>query len=358
MGKSRERVMKLVKKLSPGAAKRLNFCLIGAGILALAAGIAVFCLAGDSGYTVTTFSMGSYVRQTVYGGNREEGARAAANAVTELENLISWRVENSDVDRLNSGGKDGLELDPRTWRVLRVCRSVSRNSHGAFDPTIGPVSRLWDFDGVPRLPAEDELDAALEKVDYHALSLPVEYEAVLAEGRSLDLGAVGKGAACDAVLESWKQNGVSRGVVAVGGSVGVYGKKPFGKAWAIAVRDPAGEGSLGRLAVREGFVSTSGSYEKCFTEDGKTYHHLLDPSTGYPAESGLVSVTVKSEGGALSDALSTACFVLGPEKSLPLLERFNAEAIFITAENRVYATEGLRDQFTLTSGDYTLEELS
>lgn len=350
--------MKLLEKLSPKAAKRLNFCLIGAGILALAAGIAVFRLTGDSGYTVTTFSMGSYVQQTVYGGNGEEGARAAANAVTELENLISWRVENSDVDRLNSGGKEGLELDSRTWQVLRVCRSVSRNSHGAFDPTIAPVSRLWDFDGTPRVPAADELDAALEKVDYHALSLPLEYEAVLAKGCSLDLGAVGKGAACDAVLESWKQTGVSRGVVAVGGSIGVYGRKPFGRAWTIAVRDPAGEGSLGRLALWDGFVSTSGSYEKCFTDGGKTYHHLLDPSTGYPAESGLVSVTVKSDGGALSDALSTACFVLGMEKSLPLLEKFNAEAIFITTERQIYVTENLREGFTLTSGDYTMEELS
>lgn len=351
--------MKFLEKLSPKAAKRLNFCLMAAGIVALAAGIAIFCLTGDPGYTVTTFSMGSYVQQTVYGGDREEGARAAANAVAELEDLISWRKGESDVARINEEAGSGfVSLDPRTEQVLSTCLAVCEESGGAFDITIAPVSRLWNFDENPHLPDSAMIEKFVKMVDYSTLSLPGDGTAALRlHDTALDLGAAGKGAACDAAVDAYDESGVDRAIVAVGGSVGVYGEKPFGKAWTIAVRDPAGEGSLGHLALQEGFVSTSGSYEKCFTEDGKTYHHLLDPSTGYPAESGLVSVTVKSEGGALSDALSTACFVLGMEKSLPLLEKFNAEAVFITAENQIYVTDGLRESFALTSGDYTLEEL-
>lgn len=352
--------MKPIKKLSPKAARRLSFSLAGAGILALAAGIVIFALTGDSGHTVTTFSMGSYVQQTVYGKNREEGARRAANAAAELEDLLSWRKGESDIAQINeNAGSEFVSLDPRTEQVLSTSLDVCRESGGAFDITIAPVSRLWDFDEDPHLPEASMIEKFVKMVDYSTLSLPGDDTAALRRhDTALDLGAVGKGAACDAAVAAYAESGVDRAIVAVGGSVGVYGEKPFGKPWTIAVRDPAGEGSLGTLAVRAGFVSTSGSYEKCFTENGRTYHHLLDPSTGYPAESGLVSVTVKSESGALSDALSTACFVLGLEKSLPVLGKFGAEAVFVTEEGRVWVTEGLYEDFTMTAQDYALEVLS
>lgn len=165
---------------------------------------------------------------------------------------------------------------------------------------------------------------------------------------------MGKGAACDAAVAAYEESGVNRAVVSVGGSVGVYGEKPGGQPWTIALRDPDTEGSLGTLSLASGFLSTSGSYEKQFTEDGVTYHHLLDPGTGYPAESGLLSVTVWSGSGTLSDALSTACFVLGLEDSLPVLEQFDSEAVFITEDHQIYVTEGLADAFFLKGEGYTL----
>ena len=132
------------------------------------------------------------------------------------------------------------------------------------------------------------------------------------------------------------------------------GEKSSGKPWSVAVRDPNGDGSLGSVTLAEGFVSTSGSYEKYFEQDGVLYHHLLDPKTGYPAESGLVSVTVVAKSGVLSDALSTACFVLGREDGMKLLEEFDAEGIFIDSDNNITVTDGLKDRFTRTSRDYTL----
>lgn len=178
---------------------------------------------------------------------------------------------------------------------------------------------------------------------------------------ALDLGAIGKGAACDAALECYRQSDVKAAVVAVGGSVGLYGTKPDGQAWRVSVRDPADAGGLGVLDLPGGFVSTSGSYEKFFEQDGKTYCHLLDPRTGFPAESGLASVTVwcppdmeAGYPGALSDGLATACFVLGLEDSIPLLEQYGAQALFVDEEGWVTVTAGLREHFTLTAEGYTL----
>ena len=349
--------MSFFKGISDRVSRRLFWCLLAAGALALVAGIVIFVLTGDSGYTVTTFSMGSYVQQTVYGGNREEGARAAASAVAELENLISWRVGNSDTARLNEeAGRELIKIDPRTEQVRSSALAVCGASGGAFDITIAPVSRLWDFDENPHLPDSTLIEKFRDKVDFSGVALPGDGMAALRyHEMALDLGAVGKGAACDAAVEAYRESGVDRAVVAVGGSVGVYGEKPFGADWVIAVRDPAG-GSLGTLKLQQGFVSTSGSYEKCFTEQGKTYHHLLDPATGYPAESGLVSVTVKSAEGVLSDGLSTACFVLGLKKSLPVLAEFQAEAIFVT-DRQVYVTKGLWEDFSMVAEGYELEKL-
>lgn len=339
--------------------RRLNVTLMLLGVFALMAAVVIFACTGDSGYTVTTFSMGSYVQQTVYGSNREEAARLAANAVAELEDLISWRKGDGDVGQLNANaGKEFVELDERTQRVLATCLEVCKASDGAFDITIAPVSRLWSFDENPHLPDADMIEKFVQKVDYTTFSLLDDGTAALRKyDTALDLGAVGKGAACDEAVQSYAENGVDRAIVAVGGSVGVYGEKPFNSPWTIAVRDPLSDGTLGTLAIYEGFLSTSGSYEKNFTEDGVEYHHILNPDTGYPAESGLLSVTVKSDSGALSDALSTACFVLGLEDSLPLLEKFNAEAVFITEENEIFVTDGLAESFSLSSGGYTVGDL-
>ena len=350
--------MKVLDRISPRAAKGATLALLVLG-LGLVAAALYLTFGVDRGTTVTTYSMGSYVQQTVYGKNQEEAAQQAASAVTQLEELISWRKEDSDAARLNqAAGEDFLEIDGRTYEILETSLAVCEASGGAFDVTIAPLSRLWDFDGTPSLPEDSQIQEMKSRVDYTSLSLLEDGTAALRKkGTALDLGAVGKGAACDAAVDAYAAADVS-GIVSVGGSVGVFGDKPDGSLWRIALRDPESQGSLGTLSIGEGFVSTSGSYEKQFTQDGVTYHHLLDPAIGYPAESGLVSVTVWSQSGTLSDALSTACFVLGMEESLPLLEEFEAEAIFIDEEHNITATAGFgNDSFQLESGEYTLDIL-
>ena len=347
---------KLFNRITEKQARVLTLCLLGAAAVLLGAALWLNLRAGGSGTTLTTYAMGSYIQQTVYGAGAEEAAQQASSAVTELENLISWRVEDSDIATLNQeAGGEFQDIDPQTWDILNTALQVCQASGGAFDITIAPISWLWDFDENPRLPQAETIEALLPAVNYENISLLEDGTAALqTHSTALDLGAVGKGAACDAAVAAYEESGVNRAVVSVGGSVGVYGEKPGGQPWTIALRDPDTEGSLGTLSLASGFLSTSGSYEKQFTEDGVTYHHLLDPDTGYPAESGLLSVTVWSGSGTLSDALSTACFVLGLEDSLPVLEQFDSEAVFITEDHQIYVTEGLADAFSLTGEGYTL----
>ena len=142
----------------------------------------------------------------------------------------------------------------------------------------------------------------------------------------------------------------------------MMGRRLTQENWRISVRDPDksvddSDAGMGVLELSEGFVSTSGVYEKYFEQDGILYHHLLDPSTGYPAENNLLSVSVVAQTGVLSDLLSTACFVLGLDNSLSVLEHYDAQAIFITRDKEVYITEGLKDRFTVSSQAYTLKEL-
>ncbi len=350
--------MKKLFSLSLKQKKRITLLLL---ILA----VILLCLAffltknSEAGYEISTFSMGSYVQQTVYGKNREKAAQEAAQAVDALERLISWRVEGSDIQRLNAhAGQDFISIDPATWEILKDSLSVCEKSGGAFDITIAPLSQLWRFDETPHLPKDSLIQSLLSQVDHRVLSLSEDHQAALQKsGFAIDLGAVGKGAACDAMIKVYEEQGVDRAVAAVGGSVGFWGQKPFGAPWKVTVRDPGAAGGMGVLSLHEGFVSTSGSYERTFVDEetGKTYHHLLDPKTGYPAETHLVSVTVISEKGSLSDALATACFVLGMEESAALLKEFRANAVFVTDSKEVYLTEGIEKSFELTSSQYQIK---
>ena len=173
-----------------------------------------------------TYAMGSYVQQTVYGGDEEGAAQAANTAITELEDLISWRVEGSDVEQLNqAAGTDFLEIDQRTWNVLRTSLDVCQASGGAFDITIAPISWLWDFDENPRLPQAETIEALLPAVNYENVSLLEDGTAALqTHSTALDLGAVGKGAACDAAVAAYEESGVNRAVVSVGAAWASTGK--------------------------------------------------------------------------------------------------------------------------------------
>lgn len=315
-------------------------------------------------YESSDFAMGTYIQQTVYGKDGEAAAKAALSKITQLEDKISWRIDTSDVARLNeAAGTDWISIDSETASILSASLDVAQKSDGAYDPTILPVSSLWDFGGENQhVPAKSEIQKFIQYVDYRNLRVNVKsFTASLKlHYMAIDLGGIGKGAACDDAVAAYRSAGTDYGIIAVGGSIGVYGSKPDGSPWRIAIRDPATKddsaGSMGQINLVSGFVSTSGTYEKTFTENGVTYHHLLNPKTGYPENNGLVSVTVKADNGAISDALSTACFVLGREKGEKLLSEYHADGVFIDSANKVYVTDGLKDSFQITGGNYALAD--
>ena len=330
------------------------FCLII--VLAIRGG------AFSKTYTATGYVMGSYMQQTIYSRDGEAAAADALTRAAETEALISWRVEDSDIQKLNAAaGISAVPIHDRTRSILTAALDVAKQSGGAFDPTILPVSSLWNFDGeVHAVPSADQISKFLPCVSYQNLTLSSDQAFLQINGSAVDLGAAGKGAACDDAIAAYREQNATGEVVSVGGSIGLYGQKPDHTVWTIAVRDPRGEdlsAQLGTLDLPLGkteslCISTSGSYEKAFTQDGVTYHHLLDPKTGYPAKSGLVSVTVLHESGLYSDLLATACFILGVDAGCDLLETYGASGIFVTKSGDVRLFGELA--FTLTAEGYNL----
>ncbi len=313
-----------------------------------------FFVKGDEKEELTTFSMGSYVTQTVYGSSGQEAMAQVASEITELENRISWRIDGSDTSLINKS-EEPISVEQDSMDLINLCLEVSKKTQGAFDISIAPLSLLWDFDSSPTtLPSDEDIKEKLELVHYE--NIIVQNDTVLLkENSQIDLGAVGKGAACDTAVAVYESMGINSAIIAVGGSIGTLGENPVNGKWNIAIRDPYGsQNAMASLSIEEGFVSTSGTYEKTFEYEGKSYHHILNPKTGYPSDSDIISVTVVCDSGALSDALSTACLVLGYEESLAVLEDFNAQAVFVTKDHEIYMTDEIKGQFELLSEDFTV----
>lgn len=296
------------------------------------------------------FAMGSQIQLQLYGDENEAVFdEIIANIQDEEINRISRYKAQSEIYRLNE--QKTFTVSDSTAEMIRKALEIAEKSQGAFDITVGELSALWDFDsGENKVPADDDIESVLSFTGYEELELEGN-KVTLGENQTLDMGALGKGYACDIALDVLEKHEVSSAIVSVGGTVLVYGEKKRN----IGIRTPEKDefSSFMKVAV-EGvsFVSTSGRYEKSFEADGRLYHHILDPETGYPAENELKSVTVISDNGLLSDALSTACFVIGIEGSAQLLEYYGAQAIFVDNENNVYITDGIIDKCTLLSDAY------
>ncbi|MBQ8574490.1 MAG: FAD:protein FMN transferase [Clostridia bacterium] len=307
---------------------------------------------GRSEYSSTAIAMGTVVNIRLFGSDGEETAEAVENNINETEKaLLSWREKNSDIERINASAGTTVSVSTETIDVIGKALDVSKNSGGVFDITVGKVTRLWDFGGDnQRLPSDNEISEALESVNYSSVKI-TDTTVITAEGQSLDLGAVGKGAACDRLKLLLSSTNTESAVISVGGSLLLYGDRSFN----IGIVNPENDKeAMGTLKLSDTCVSTSGNYEKFFVEGDKTYHHILDATTGYPADSRLSSITVVCESGTLSDALSTACYILGYNDSLALLQKYDAEAVFVFKDKTVRITDGLKDDFTRTDESFVV----
>ena len=344
--------------------KIIVYCCVAAALLISIAGL-LWKKYGQRStrYQCTNFAMGTYIQQTVYGKNATAAASAAAKRIGELDSTISWRTDGSDIARINKAAGTGwVSIQPETASILKLSLDVAKETDGAFDPTILPISSMWDFGGNNQhVPSKANIQKFLKYVDYKDLRIDTSKNTASLRNHymGIDLGAVGKGAACTDAVDAYRSTGAECGIIAVGGSIGMFGHKADGSPWDVAVRDPTvtdqNAAAMGELSLTSGYVSTSGTYELCFKQNGTLYHHLLNAKTGYPENNGLTSVTIVVNDGALSDALSTACFLLGREKSAPLLKKYNADAIFIDNNKHVYVTANLKDKFTITNSKFVLQ---
>ncbi len=290
-----------------------------------------------------SFYFDTICQVTVYSLDSHENERERAQEIIDgafllcagYEKLLSRTKEGSDIDRINSSGGRTVSCDSHTLEVIRRGILWGERSHGRFDITIGGVSELWDFHPEkPRLPEDAQIREALDHVDYRLIEIGDGGVRLKDPEAKLDLGGLAKGYIADRLGEYLRENGVTGAVVSLGGNVSVIGRKPGGGAFKVGVETPYSERTEVSkiLELADETAVTSGVYERFFEADGKKYHHILDPETGYPAETDLISVTVTaSEGSSCDcDALSTICLILGEEEGKRFLaEQEGVEGVFI-----------------------------
>ncbi len=301
--------------------------------------------------------MGTVVSQSLYGDGAEKIAKTIDSEIVRLENSnLSWRVKGSDINRINANSGNFVEVDSSTIDWIKSSIDVSKKCGGVFDITIGNLTQLWNIGSDDaRVPAKEEIEEAILGIDYSNVIIS-DNKVKCGDNQKIDLGAVGKGIACDMVKNILYKENIEGATISVGGSILLYGKNPNANKWSLGIRNPRGNTNeyMAVLELDECFVSTSGDYERIFEKNGVAYHHILDPRTGFPSKSEFLSVTIICNSGFLSDALSTACFILGYEKSLDLLEKYDAQAVFIYKDFNVYITDGIKNNIRITEPNFRL----
>lgn len=295
------------------------------------------------------FAMDTYMTITAYGENATSALEQAEERVTELEKKWSVTDENSEIYAINHSSGASVAVSEETAELLDFSLRISELTNGALDCTMYPILTAWGFTTSNyQVPTETEISALLENTGYEKVKLE-ENSVTISENMQIDLGAVGKGYTGDLITEVLKENGITSALLDLGGNIQTIGTKPDGTQWKLGLRSPFDEGSFATLDVTDCAVITSGGYERYFVgEDGETYWHILDPETGKPAHSGLISVTIVGKEGRLCDALSTSLFVMGLDKAETFWqEREDFEMVLVTDDGKIYLTEGLEDQFTL-----------
>ena len=278
--------------------------------------------AGDAAASTRYLTaMDTVMTLTAYGQNRDQALEEAVAEIQRLDSLLSIGSDSSDISRLNR--ETTAVLSPDAASLLESALDLARDTQGVFDPTVYPLVKLWGFyDKDYHVPSRQELSQALAKVNYREVSLGEDGQACLGPGQQIDLG----------------------------GNVQCLGAKPDGSPWNIGIRDPFGEELYAAVRVTDKAVITSGGYERYFEdpETGIIYRHILDPRTGFPAEKGLSSVSIITSDGTLGDGLSTALYIMGLEEATRYWQahRDAFEAVFITDDGTLYATEGLRGSLT------------
>lgn len=299
------------------------------------------------------FAMDTYMTVTAYGDKAKEAVAQAQDRIYMLDALLSATNKNSQIYMLNENGfatfsKEAAYLMERSFEVNRI-------TEGAFNPAIYPVMQLWGFtDDNYRVPSKDEIASVLSCTNLNDIAFDKTTGSISFSKPDMKIGfgGIAKGYASSEIMKIFKEKNISHGIVSLGGNIQVMGTRPDGTPWNVAIKNVDDSADyIGVLHVSDKAIITSGGYERFFKENGKTYHHIIDPATGKPADSGILSATIVSEDGTLADALSTAIYVMGADKAIDFWKKYsNSEfgsfdEIILTDTGKLYVTEGVSDIF-------------
>lgn len=324
----------------------------------LAAGVAGAVLLLLSGCRLASsqsdfYAMDTFMTVTAYDTSEDTAEQTRVEIerqINALDQLMSRQREESDLSRLNAAGGAPVTVAHELYEAIETAVSYAELTGGAYDPTTAPLSDLWGIGtDAPHVPGQAEIDAALQKVGWQNIHLLGNDTIQLTNGAQVDLGGIGKGWAANDTAEICRVAGDTLHVLAqLGGNIYGVGENPNSDTgdWLIGIADPdASANSVATISITDESVVTSGDYERYFIEDGKRYHHIFDPKTGYPADNGLRSVTVVDADSAKADAMTTGLFVMGLEQGLEFCKEHDIKAVFITADKQIIPAETVLPQY-------------
>jgi thiamine biosynthesis lipoprotein len=300
--------------------------------------------------------MSTEITYKAFGENAASAVAEAKAVLLRLENILSRFIPGSEVSMINqNAGKGYVNVSTETFEVLSCASRISEISRGLFDITVAPLIDLWRYKHSFQVPEDERIQRALSLVNYHDLMLnPDEKSASLRRSeQSIDLGGIGKGYISDCLVKTLQKYGVVSAFVNIGGNVSTLGNKPDGSSWSVGIRHPRHDGCLiGAVKVTGQAVVTSGDYERYFIDrTGQRRHHIINPTTGYPVESGLISVTVVADSAMIADGLSTAIFASGMDKGLGYLTQFSGvDVVLVDNRQRIFITRGLKEIYQTVEG--------
>lgn len=296
------------------------------------------------------FSMDTYITLTAYGENAQTAVDLAEKRIEEINALLSTGDEASEIYLVNKNN-GGVLTDDAAYLLGRSIE-LYKKTNGIFDITIYPLMEKWGFtDKNYRIPSDEEIKKILPLVNSDNILYDNETSEIFfdKDGMKIDFGGIAKGYTSSEIMRIYEEQGVKSGIVNLGGNVHTLGTKPDGSQWKVAIQNPdKSKDFLGILEASDKAVISSGDYERFFIKDGVKYHHIMDTSTGKPADSNLQSVTIVSDDGTLADGLSTSLYVMGKEKAIEFWRENSDEfqIILFTKDEGLYVSEGLKKDFS------------
>lgn len=298
----------------------------------------------DQTYTGTFFD--TVISIQIYDAIEDDVLDGCAKLCEKYDTMFSNKTEDSEISQINHAGGNPVEVSDETITIIKKGIYYSEMSNGAFDITIGAVSNLWDFKSeTPEIPSADTVASAVSHVDYNQIIITNNTVRLTDPYASIDVGAIAKGYIADRLKAYLKEQGVKHAVINLGGNVLTMGGKIDGSDYNIGIQKPFDESGqpITSVKVSNKSVVTSGIYQRYFESDGKIYHHILDPNTGYPCENNLYSVTIITDSSLTADALSTTCFLLGFDEGMKLINQLdNVDAVFITNDNKIHYSKNFQ----------------